>query len=343
MTRVGLVGYGSAGRGIHAPLLAAAGRTVTTVVTRDPGRIAAAYDEVPGVRVVPDLPTLLAQRLGGLDLVVLASPSGVHVEQAEQVVAAGLPVVVDKPLAVDAQQAARLTRRAERAGVPLTVFQNRRYDPDVLTLRRLVAEGELGVVHRAEMRWERWRPRHDDRWRETSAAQEGGGVLLDLHTHMVDAVTQLFGPVETVYAELAARTSVAEDEAFLACRHTSGVRSHLGVSSVAAVAGPRWRVLGTSGTWVMGGLVGEPGDLAELGDLGPDHCGWLADGTSRHRVVAAPADHADFYRQVVAALDSPDPQRAMPVDPWDAVQVLAVLDAARVSARDGTVERVEPS
>lgn len=343
MTRVGLVGYGSAGRGIHAPLLAAAGCTVTAVVTRDHGRIAAAYGELPGVRVVPDLPALLAQEEGGLDLVVLASPSGVHVDQAEQVVAAGLPLVVDKPLAVDARQASRLTRRAERAGVALTVFQNRRYDRDVLTLRRLVGEGALGLVHRAEMRWERWRPRHDDQWRETASAQEGGGVLLDLHTHMVDAVTQVFGPVESVYAELAARTSVAEDEAFLACRHTGGVHSHLGVSSVAAVAGPRWRVLGTRASWVMGGLVGKPGDLAELGDRRPEHCGWLADGTSRRPVVAPPADHADFYRQVVAALRSPDPQRAMPVDPWDAVRVLAVLDAARISARDGTVVQVGSS
>jgi predicted dehydrogenase len=127
-------------------------------------------------------------------------------------VAAGVPVVVDKPLGTDATSARRLVEAAESAGVPLTVFQNRRWDAEQLTLLRLVADGELGEVLRFERRWERWRPVPKDRWRENASPEHGGGLLLDLHSHLVDSAVQLLGPVVTVYAEVAARTTPAEDD-----------------------------------------------------------------------------------------------------------------------------------
>jgi len=338
--RVGLVGYGSAGRGIHAPLLREAGLEVALVATASPERRAAVAEEVPGARVVDDLAAVLAAGTGpeGVDVVVLASPSGVHEEQALACVEVGRPLVVDKPLAVDAAGAARVVRAARDAGALLTVFQNRRWDDEQRTLAALLGSGELGDVVRFERRWERWRPVPKDRWRESAPPAEGGGLLLDLQTHLVDSAVQLFGPVESVYAEVSALLTPAEDTTFLALRHAGGVRSHLSAVSAAGAPGPRTRVLGTRGAYVVVSFEGEASGFA--GDLDDDagHTGWLVRALERERVATAPGGHADYYRAVAAAVRGEGP---VPVDPVDAVHVLAVVDAARVSAEQGRVVAVE--
>ncbi len=330
MTRIGLVGYGSAGRTFHAPLIAAAGLELSVVATNSPERGDQVRADAPGAKVVPDLDALLEG--GGVDLVVLASPSGVHVEQVKQVVEAGVPVVVDKPLGVDASSALEAVDAAARAGVPLTVFQNRRYDAEFHTLAQVVLDQAVGDIVRAELRWERWRPVPKDRWRENAPADEGGGVLLDLFSHLVDQAVLLFGPVATVYAELAAHTTCSEDTAFLSCRHRSGVVSHLGSTSLAAAPGPSVRLLGSRAAFVVGALGVEETAFTEFLPSDDHHLGWLVRGSEREPVAALPGDQADFYRDVARALSSADPQTAMPVDPRDAVHVLAVIDAARASA-----------
>lgn len=334
MTRVGLVGYGSSGAGFHAPLLREAGLDLVAVVTGNPERADQARAENPGVVVVPDLTALVA--VPDLDVVVVASPSGRHVEHAEALLEAGIAVVVDKPIATDAHQAQGLVDLAAGRGVPLTVFQNRRYDPEFATIRDLLHRGVLGELRRTEMRWDRWRPVPKDRWRERATAAEGGGLLLDLHTHLLDQVVLMHGPVATVYAELAAWTVTAEDDTFVALRHTDGYSTHLSASSVAGAPGPRARITGSAGTFLLGSAGGEPTAFHDA-DGGPGQHGWLVRGDEREAVLARSSDPADFYREVAAALASPDPQESMPVDPRDAVHVLAVIDAARISAADGRV------
>jgi predicted dehydrogenase len=253
-------------------------------------------------------------------------------------------VVVDKPLAVDATQALGVADAARAAGVALTVFQNRRFDAEHVAARETVRSGVLGEVFRHELRWERWRPIPKERWRETASAIEGGGILLDLHTHLVDAAVDLFGPVETVYAEVAARTTAAEDDAFLACRHTSGVVSHLGAMSVSAAPGPRVRILGRQGAFLLNQFEVEaegPGIYPDLADAAATQCGWIYVGSTRTPVPRPAAGQVDFYRAVNEALGAADPQAAMPVDPYDAVHTLAVIDAARISASQAEVVRVQ--
>lgn len=338
MTRIGLVGYGSAGRTIHAPLIVAAGLDLVAVSTGNPERAAQVADEHPGARVVPDLEQLL--EVTDLDVVVLASPSGVHAEQARQVVAAGRALVVDKPLAVDASSALEVVDLAARDDVPLTVFQNRRYDPEFRTMQAVLAAGELGEVLRAELRWERWRPVSKDRWRENALPEEGGGILLDLMTHLVDQAVVMFGPVVTVYAEIAAHTTRADDTAFLSCRHDSGAVSHLGTTSVSAAPGPRVRLLGNRAAYLIGAQEGEETAFTEWQPADERHIGWLVRGGERVAVPAQPGDQADFYRELSVALRAPEGQRAMPVNPRDAVHVLSVLDGARMSATTGGVVEV---
>ena len=339
MTSVGLAGFGSAGRGIHAPLLQRAGMTIAAVSTADPQRAEHVHDDVPGARVVADLDALL--RVAGLDLVVLATPSGLHAGQARQCIDAGIAVVVDKPLATDATHAYGVVDAARAAGVALTVFQNRRFDAEHVAAREAVRTGRLGEVFRHEFRWERWRPTPKDRWRENASAADGGGILLDLHSHMIDAAVDLFGPIERVYAEVAARTTASEDDAFLACRHTSGVVSHLGATSLSAAPGPRVRILGRSGAFLLNQFDDDGTDIyPDLATADAGKCGWIYEGERRTPVDRPEAGQVDFYRQVKAALATEDPQAAMPVDPYDAVHTLAVIDAARVSAAIGTVEQV---
>jgi len=331
--RVGLVGYGSAGRGIHAPLLREAGLEVRLVVTSDLDRRRQLAEELPDARPVDTLENLLS-RADEVDLVVLASPSGVHVDQAVATVDAGIPVVVDKPLATDAAGARQVVQHAERVGVPLTVFQNRRWDAEQLTLRALLGQGRLGQVIRFERRWERWRPQPKDRWRENAPAAAGGGILLDLQSHLVDSAVQLFGPVRRVYAEVAAWTTPAEDDAFLAVEHVGGVRSHLGALSLAGAPGPRTRVLGRSGAYVVTSFDQEATAFPDFVDADETSCGWLVAGDERTPVPRAPGGHADFYRAVADAVRR---RGSVPVDPHDAVHVLQVIDAARRSALERAV------
>jgi predicted dehydrogenase len=156
---------------------------------------------------------------------------------------------------------------------------------------------------------------------------------------VVDAAVDLLGPVESVYAEVFCRTTVSDDDAFLACRHESGAVSHLATSSVAAAPGPRVRVLGRAGAFVLNAFER---DLDIYPDLRTDdaHCGWIYDGAERTPAPRSDSSQVDFYRQVAAALQEDDVQAAMPVDPRDAVHTLAVIDAARASAGSGTAVRV---
>ncbi|MCU1432841.1 MAG: Oxidoreductase, partial [Actinotalea sp.] len=272
--RAGIIGYGDAGRGIHARLLREAGHRVTHVVTRDDVRADAARQDWPGVGVHSDAAGLLAA--GDMDVVVIASPTGRHEEHVLAAVAAGVPVVVDKPIATQAAAAQRVVDAAESAGVPLTVFQNRRWDSEQLTLRRLLADGVLGDVHRFERRWERWRPVPKARWKET-AVDDGGGLLLDLGAHLVDSATQLFGAVETVLAELRALTTPTEDDVFLALQHASGTISHLWGGGLVGAPGPRTRVLGSAGAYLVTSFEGEPTPFSDL-DPGEGMEGWLVHG-----------------------------------------------------------------
>lgn len=221
------------------------------------------------------------------------------------------------------------------------MFQNRRWDPEQLTLRAVLRAGDLGTVHRFERRWERWRPVPQDRWKENDPV--GGGLLLDLGTHLVDSATQLFGPVESVYAELRSLTTPAEDDVFLSLFHAPqspgglGVISHLSAGAVVGAPGPRTRVLGSRGAYVVTTFEAESSPFGEMDTDAPEGAeGWLAHGSERTPVPSAPGGHGDFYPAVERWLHESGP---VPVDPADTVATARVLDAARRSAATG--ERVQ--
>jgi len=335
--RTGLIGFGLAGSVFHAPLITATpGLELSTIVTANPERAERARHEYPGARIEADAEAVW-ERAEDHELVVVAAPNEAHVELAARGIDAGLAVLVDKPLALTSEAARRLIERAERRGTALTVFHNRRWDSDQLTLRRLIAEGSLGEVHRYESRFERWRPqRRDDAWRETTPPEGGGGVLLDLGTHLVDQALALFGPAWTVNGEVAHRRGgPADDDAFVALEHQSGVRSHLWASSVAAAPGPRLRVLGSRAAYLVEGLDGQedalaaglrPGDTAGWGAEPEEKWGRLVEGEVSRPVPSENGAWPQFYELLARALQGDGP---LPVDPRDAVAVLEILERAR--------------
>ncbi|MFF0060815.1 Gfo/Idh/MocA family oxidoreductase [Streptomyces sp. NPDC005279] len=350
--RVGLIGYGLAGSVFHAPLIAATeGLALDTIVTSNPERREQARAEFPDVRFAAT-PDEVWERAGELDLIVIASPNKTHVPIATAALKAGLPVVVDKPIAGTAAEARELAALAEERGLLLSVFQNRRWDNDFLTVQKLIADGELGDVLRFESRFERWRPQLKGGWRESGDPQEIGGLLYDLGSHVVDQALTLFGPVVRVYAEADVRRPGAEtdDDTFIALTHANGVRSHLHVSAMTAQLGPRFRVLGSTAGYVKYGL--DPQETALRDGRRPDSdpswgtepeslWGRVGAGESPltgggRPVETVPGDYPAYYAAIATALRE---GTAPPVTAHEAAAALEVLEAAHRSAREGiTVE-----
>ena len=312
-------------------LQAVAGLSLTHVVTGDPGRQDQARQDVPGVEVV-DAAEALWRRAQEYDVVVVATPNDSHLPLAMAALELGKPTAVDKPMARTADEAALLVSRAAELGVALTVFHNRRWDSDTLTAAALLSEGLLGEVVRLESRFTRFRPEVAPRWRERAGA--GGGVLLDLGSHLVDQALHLLGPVTHVYAEVELRRPAAEvdDDCFLALTHTSGARSHLWCSMTAPAPGPRLLLQGTRAGWVKDGLDGQEDALRAglpAGGAPPEPPGRLTDAGGTRQVASLGGDWPAFYRGVVDAVAG---AADVPVRPEDGVRVLRVLEAARRSA-----------
>src|SRR5262245_1132239 len=332
--RGAVIGYGLAGSVFHAPLIdATPGLTVATIVTRNPQRQAGAIRAYPDSEVISSAAELFA-RPDAHDFVVVATPNDIHVTLAHRALDAGLPVVVDKPLAPTAEQARSLVERAEELDVPITVYMNRRWDSDQLTLRRLLEERRLGRVLRYESRLERWRPTLSEPrpWSETFTSQAGGGILLDLGPHLVDQAILLFGDVKHVYGELSShRGGGAEDDAFVALEHDSGVKSHLWTSLLAASPGPRLRVLGDRAAYVVTDVDGQedalasgarPGDESVWGEEPREKWGHLISDEGSQLIPSERGDWPRFYSQLERALREGSP---LPVDPAEAVAGLEVL------------------
>ena len=337
--RAALIGFGLAGSVFHAPLIEAApGLRLATIVTSNPERAGRARDRYPDAEVLAGADDLW-ERAGDHELVVIATPNSSHAPLAQRAIELGPGVVVDKPLAPSAAAARDLVAAAEDRGVPLTVFHNRRWDSDQLTLRRLLDEGALGRVHRYESRFERWRPElRPDAWRESTPPEAGGGLLVDLGTHLVDQALTLFGPAAEVYGEVeSVRGGVSDDDAFVAIAHEGGVHSHLWASSVTADRGPRLRVLGDEAAFVVDELDGQEEALAggerpkdgSWGAVPRERWGRLVRGDDAETVPSENGAWPRFYEQLSAALEGGEPP---PVDPWDAVATLEVLERARAGS-----------
>ncbi|MFJ8818043.1 Gfo/Idh/MocA family protein [Amycolatopsis thermoflava] len=338
MIRTAVIGFGVSGRIFHAPFLAAdENYSLDYIVTGNPERAAQARAEYPHATVLATPDELFAREL---DLVVIGTPPATHAGLAAEALGHGLHVVVDKPFAVTSEQGEALIEQADLAGRVLTVFQNRRWDGDFRTLRRLIDDGELGTVHTFESRFEWWKPQGPRDWKAHAGVAEGGGILYDLGTHLIDQAIQLFGPVARVHADVLRRgAGDGDDDTFLVLAHENGTRSRLFMTGLAALPGPRFHVLGDRAGYTKHGLDAQEDALkngARPGDDGfghepRDNWGTLGVRGETRRVEPEPGDYGEFYRLLATAIATGGPP---PVDPRDAVDVLRIIERAHAQKGD---------
>jgi len=341
--RVGIVGYGLGGSTFHAPLVAATpGLELVAIATSNPERVAKAKARYPGVHLYDKIEQMLAAET--LDLVVVSTPHATHAPYARAALEKGSHVVVDKPFATSSAEArdlAAMAKQHDRLAIP---FQNRRWDNEILTVQKLIADGTLGEIQRYESRYERWRPNPKARWMEPGADERGEGVLGDLTVHLVDQALLLFGPARRVYAEFVTQNPLVHvtDDVFIAITHKSGVIAHLFTSPNVAILGPRLTVLGSKGAYVKHGI--DPQEEALLAGGIPGTPGWGEEPESSWGKVGAgddvrplrsePGNYLSFYAAAARAIhDGTEP----PVTTEQGIAMMELLDAARLSAKEKRV------
>lgn len=320
------------------------GLELASVVTSNEERASAARSAHPGADILPSAAELFSASAEH-DLVIVAAPNRHHAPLGLAAMEAGLHVVIDKPLAVTSEDGRRLADAAAAHGVVASVFHNRRWDGDFMTLRRLASEQALGDLLRLESRFERWRPEVDtDKWREGGGPEDAGGVLFDLGPHVIDQALVLLGPARSVYAEVRTLRPGAEvdDDFFVALEHESGAHSHLWGTMLAAQPGPRLRALGTRAAYVRWGLDVQEEQL-RAGGSPRDHgfgeepeSAWGRLGADEHAepVPTATGRYVEFYEQMEQAIRA----AGQPPVPLSAgVETLRVIEAARRSSAERAV------
>ena len=337
--RVALIGFGYAGRELHAPLISATpGLTLAVIGSRQGNTVASAY---PGVDVVPD--PLVAVRHRDVDLVVIATPNDTHGPLAEAALRAGKHVVVDKPFTLTLAEARALVARSTEAERLLSVFQNRRWDSDFLGIARELAAGRIGEVVEFRSEISRYRPQIRDRWRER--AGPGAGIWYDLAPHLIDQALVLFGPPETVQADLQVqRRGGSTIDWFQTVLGYGRKRVILVSSMIAADSATRFLVRGTKGSLTK--RRGDPQEDQLVSGQNPGAPGWgrdpdplifaLGEGGAATE-IAAPA--GDYLRYYVAIRDALRGAGTSPVTPAQATTVMAIIEAGMRSSDEGRVVR----
>ena len=334
MTPVGvaLVGYGYAGKTFHAPLIAAAtGLNLHTIVSSQGDGVKADW---PETKIAADLDAALADP--EVEMVVIAAPNALHAPLARQALEAGRAVVVDKPFTLTVAEARDLAALAEGQGLLLSVFHNRRWDADFLTLQGLIAEGRLGRIVRFESHFDRFRPQVRDRWREADVP--GAGIWYDLGPHLIDQALVLFGRPLAITADLAIlrEGGQATDYAHVVLRY-DGFRVILHADMTSPAADLRFSVQGDRAAWIKSGLDIQEDQLKTHGRAGGDSWGrdprpgMLVDGVTGAHVPTdnASGDYRRYYDQVALAISG---RATNPVPPEQAIAVMEVLEAGLLSA-----------
>lgn len=334
--KTALVGYGYAGKTFHAPLLLSAkGITLTTVVSSDAAKVQA---DLPEVRVC-DMATMLADP--EIELVVIATPNDTHAPLAREALLADKHVVIDKPFALDETQAEELIALAKVRDRLLSVFHNRRWDADFLTLQQLLRSGRLGEVKVLESRFDRYRPEVRARWREGNGP--GAGLWFDLGPHLLDQTLRLFGPPDWVQADiLRQRQGALSDDAFEVVLGYEDLRVRLGAGCLVSAPVQRFALHGTAASYIKHGLDRQEQWLKA--GLLPGQAGWgqgepsgtlylnCNDAIREEAIAPLAGAYASYYPAVARAIAKVG---ANPVPAHEALAVMRLLALASESAACG--------
>lgn len=329
--RVGIAGYGLAGRSFHAPILTATDFEITSILTNNDVRRRHAKEDHPEATIVSSIEDLCAQ---GLDLVVIASGNKSHLPQSLVAIKAGIATVVDKPMGIDVSETRQILDAATDARVPVTTYFNRKWDSDTLTLKRVIRDGHIGKVIRMDSRFERFRPQlNPQSWRENNSPHDGGGLLLDLAPHLISTAIECFGPAELISATVRSIRGGADDDCVLVLAHESGVESILSASAVVGSPGPRLRVIGSEGALVINDL--DPQEALLRAGKSPLEGRWLEKtssaatiyrGEAHENFESDPGNYCQFYSLVHEAIVN---KTAMPISENEILNVAQIIDDAR--------------
>ncbi|WP_378956484.1 oxidoreductase [Pelosinus sp. sgz500959] len=337
--QVGLIGFGLSGSVFHAPLISAVeGLNLKTIVTSSAA--AKVKKDYPNVEIVLDVDTLLLQK--EIDVVVITSPNTTHYEYAKRAIKAGKHVVVEKPFTVTSAEADELIILAQKKEVILTVFQNRRWDNDFLTVRELLAANVLGTLATYEAHYDRFRPIVQDRWREKDLP--GSGMLYDLGSHLIDQALTLFGLPQAVWADLRVEREGAEaTDYFHILLSYDRFKVILHSGSLVRDAGLKFMLHGDKGSFIKSGLDCQedqlkqgilPGDLGwgedhqeNYGRLTTEIGGIIIRGT----VETLPGQYEEFYKKLVQSIEL---GIGAPVLAEDARNTIRVIEHAMTSHQE---------
>ncbi|WJV65022.1 oxidoreductase [Pectobacteriaceae bacterium CE70] len=332
--RVGLLGYGYASKTFHAPLIAATpGMELAAISSSDASKV---HTDWPAMRVVPDPQILLNDP--DIDLIVIPTPNDTHFPLAKQALEAGKHVVVDKPFTVTLSQAYELNLLAEHVGKLLSVFHNRRWDSDFLTLKSLLHTRILGDVIYMESHFDRYRPEIRQRWREDGS--EGSGIWYDLGPHVLDQALQLFGMPVAIQADMAQlRPGGKSIDYFHATLIYPQRRVVLHASMLAAAESARYIIHGSHGSYVKYGLDPQEARL-KAGERPEAHADWGQDkrdgvltlyrdgAVTEQNVPTIPGNYPAYYAAVSDALLG---KGENPVPIYQAIKVMELIELGLIS------------
>lgn len=333
--KVGLIGYGFGGSTFHAPFLNFLDAfQLSTIASSQTEKILKMFPDVTVTTVVEDI-----WEDDSIDLVVISSPNTTHFPYAKAALEAGKHVVADKPFVTRASDAEELMALAQKKGKILSVYQNRRWDCDFLTIRKLLDDGALGEIYSYEARYERFRPQLKGSWKEEEG--EGSGILYDLGAHLIDQAIQLFGMPQAVYGDLGRQRKGAQaTDYFHLLLGYGNLKVVLHSECMSAHPAPHFQIHGERGSFVKHGM--DPQEQALIGGKGPGSEGWGVDFESQHGTlttlhseVLVPetypslvGSYESFYEGMAKAiLEGTEP----PVTAAEATQVIRVIEAARQS------------
>ena len=337
--RTALVGYGSVGEKMHAPLVSVCkDLELVAVVERNSER---SNEKYPDVEIFRSFDDLLASDKA--DLIVIVTPNEFHYRMAKKALEAGKHVVVDKPVTIHSQEAIELKRIAEERGLVLSVFQNRRWDGDIRTIQKILAEGVLGRIVHFESHFDRFRPNLADNWREKDLP--GNGITYDLGTHLIDQAIMLFGKPKWVYAEiLKQRSGAVADDFFDITLMYEGIKARLTASVLVNAPLPKFLLLGEKGSYIKFGLdvqekafkAGEKPEGVNWGLESSEAWGQMYLENSSGSYPTERGDYRFFYQNLADAIHG---KAALAVKMEEAILVLQIIEAAFLSNAEG--RRVE--